>query len=316
MARLLTLVAAASTLAACRFASVLAGPFTTPRAVPHKVEHPTRPDARLAVLWVGHATVLLQMDDRRILTDPVFTRTVGQMSGRTVEPGLAVENVQRLDAVLISHLHFDHLSLGSLDLLEDRIGLLLMPESGIAYLPDYRFPVRELRWWERWTSPDGLTVTAVPAKHNGMRYGLDWGWKVHGFCGYVLEYRGQRVYFAGDTGYGPHFREIRERLGPIDLAILPIAPIQPRSLMAPNHVDPVEALDAFRDLGAKRMLAMHFDTFPNSTDAPDDAVRMLETTMRARGLTGDDVLVLGHGEQRIIIPAQPDAGVATPATPP
>lgn len=287
-------------LTSCGFARALAGPFIETASIPNKITQPIRSDARLAVLWVGHATVLLQMEDRLILTDPVFTSAVGQLSKRTVEPGLEVSAVPHLDAVLISHLHFDHLSLGSLDLLSSKIGHLFLPRSGTQYLPDYPFPLTELGWGERWTRDD-LTITGVPVRHNGWRYALDAPWMTKGFTGYVIEHAGLRVYFGGDTGYGPQFRKTRERFGPIDLAILPIAPMAPRVLMAPNHVDPAEALDAFRDLGARRMLAMHFDTIPNSTDAPGEAPRMLREEMAVRGLTDDDVVLLAHGEQKVIL---------------
>ena len=288
------------TLTGCGFARALAGPFIRSETVANKITHPVRSDARLAVLWVGHATVLLQMEDRIILTDPVFTSSVGQLSKRTVEPGLEPSSVPHLDAVLISHLHFDHLSLESLDILTPKIAHMFLPRSGTSYLPDYPFPLTELAWGERWTRND-LAITAVPVRHNGWRYALDAPWMTKGFTGYVIEHAGLRVYFGGDTGYGPQFKKTRDRFGPIDLAILPIAPIGPRALMAANHIDPAEALDAFRDLGARRMRAMHFDTIPNSTDAPGEAPRLLREEMRKRGLTSNEVILLTQGEQRIVI---------------
>ncbi|MEO5731828.1 MAG: hypothetical protein ABI134_24840, partial [Byssovorax sp.] len=112
--RALRLLAPVSLLAAasCSFPATITLPtfsalFSTPAAVPNKITRPYRSDARLAVLWVGHATALLQMDDKLILTDPVFTQTVGEVSKRLVEPGLDPESVPRLDVTLISHLHFD-----------------------------------------------------------------------------------------------------------------------------------------------------------------------------------------------------------------
>src|SRR5262245_13172835 len=98
--------------------------------LPSRITAPVRPEARLAALWVGHATVLVQMDDRFILTDPVFTDAVGQISKRLVEPGIDVSHLPPIDAVLVSHMHFDHLSLGTLDLIEDKVRRVYLPEGG------------------------------------------------------------------------------------------------------------------------------------------------------------------------------------------
>ncbi len=127
------LLAMTSGLAGCFLRAVL--PIAPMEDVPDKIAQPVRRDARLAVLWVGHATVLIQMDDKLILTDPVFTATVGQLSKRMIEPGLDRANVPPVDAVLISHMHFDHLSLRSLEMLEKRIKRLYVPEGGLVYVP-------------------------------------------------------------------------------------------------------------------------------------------------------------------------------------
>src|SRR6478735_12773163 len=97
------------------------------RTVAHKISDPRRPEARLSALWVGHATVLLQLDDRFVLTDPVFAHSLLQVSPRLVEPGLDPERVPPLAAVVISHMHMDHLSFSSLDLLEQRTPIVLVP---------------------------------------------------------------------------------------------------------------------------------------------------------------------------------------------
>jgi L-ascorbate metabolism protein UlaG (beta-lactamase superfamily) len=297
----LTLVSTLALVSGCRAFKVISGPFVYTAPVPNKIQRPVRADARLAALWVGHATVLLQIDDRIVLTDPVFSATVGQMSRRVVEAGLDVDAVPLLDAVVISHLHFDHLSLESLDMLEPRIKRMFMPPTGLTYVPDYRFPIHELPWGKRWTDGE-LTITAVPVQHNGWRFVLDSGWMKKGYTGYLLERGGLRVYFGGDTGYGPHFKRTREKFGPIDLAILPIGPLEPRALMAPSHIDPNEALDAFRDLDARYMLAVHFDTFPNSLDAPGAAPRALRAAAKARGVGEDRIVILAPGEQRVFVP--------------
>jgi N-acyl-phosphatidylethanolamine-hydrolysing phospholipase D len=278
--------------------------FGEVRAVPNKITQPVRPDARLAVLWVGQATVLIQLDDRFVLTDPVFTTSVGGLSRRLVEPGIEPEHLPPLDAVLISHLHFDHYSLGSLELIEPRVGLLALPEGSSVYLPRFRFPSIELRTWQSWER-DGLRVTAVPVDHKGWRYGVDAAWMDTSFTGYVIEYHGLTVYFGGDTAYdAERFRETRRRFPAIDLALLPIAPIHPREFMRHTHIDPPEAVKAFEDLGAARMVPIHFDTFINSLDEPGEARGALLRIIEERGL-GARVDVLAVGEQRILLPATP-----------
>jgi N-acyl-phosphatidylethanolamine-hydrolysing phospholipase D len=271
-------------------------------AVPRRVADPVRHDARLAVLWVGHATTLIQIEDKLVLTDPVFTSTVGQLSKRLVEPGLLPEAVPPVDVALISHVHFDHLSVGSLELLESRIGRLVVPEPALVYVPDLAFPVSTLRPWAS-VDIDGVRVTATPVDHVGFRYGLDDAWMGRAFTGYVIEHRGVKVYFGGDTAYDAAlFRETRRRFPDLDLALIPIAPIHPREHMKRTHLDPEEAVQAFLDLGAKRMIAIHHATFVNSLDAPGEPVARLRDAMNRRGLTDREVIVLAIGEQRVLIP--------------
>ena len=270
--------------------------FESPRRV-QKVAQPVRSDARLAVLWIGHATALIQIEDKLVLTDPIFTSAAGQLSARLVEPGLDVKKVPKSDAVLISHMHFDHLSLGSLELLEDRVGTLLMPRGGFVYLTNFRFPARELGPWQSFER-GGLRVTAVPVIHNGMRYGVDYGWMDHSYTGYVIEYRGVTVYFGGDSAYGEHYRETARRFPHIDLALLPIAPIEPRGFMKRSHMDPREALQAYRDLHARWMVPIHFDTFVNSADEVGQAPRELLRVANAEHVR-DHVALLAIGEQRV-----------------
>jgi L-ascorbate metabolism protein UlaG (beta-lactamase superfamily) len=274
--------------------------FASPRKVA-KLKEPIDKNARLAVLWVGHATALVQIDDKVILTDPVFTSSVGQLSKRLVEPGLDPENLPPVDAVVISHLHFDHLSLGSLDMIQKKVRMLLMPRTGATYLTDFDFPVLELRPWQGYEK-DGLRVTAVPVDHVGFRYGADEAWMNEGFTGYVIEYHGIKVYFGGDTAYDQKlFVDVGQRFPGIDVALLPIGPIEPRDLMRRFHADPGEAVQAFIDLGAKRMVPIHYDTFVNSTDEPGDALKQLTLAEKKWDLGKREVAVVAVGERRVFL---------------
>lgn len=300
-------------LCACERASLFArfigrnfGTLARPMdRLPARITQPVRPEARLAALWVGHASVLVQLDDKFILTDPVFTDTVGQISKRLVEPGIDAEHLPPIDAVLISHMHFDHLSLGTLDQIEDKVERVYLPEGGTVYLPRSGVPTVELPPWQS-HEQDGLRVTAAPVRHVGFRYAGDRAWMLHSFTGYVVEYHGLRVYFGGDTSYSQGFRFTGERFPNIDLAILPIAPIQPRAFMCRTHTDPHEALLAFRDLGARHMLAMHYDTFVNSLDEYGEAPRVLRGLLAEHGLDEERVAILAHGEQRVFVQNAPE----------
>lgn len=284
-----------------------AGLFSAPREVAGKITQPVREDARLAVLWIGHATVLVQLDDRYILTDPNLTPTSGMFSKRLVEPGIDPANLPPLDAVLISHMHVDHLSYGSLDLLETRMKQLLVPEGGLVYVPNYDVEADELKSWEAWES-DGLRVTAVPVLHVGWRYGLDDAWMKKSCTGYVVEYKGITVYFGGDTAYDSTlFKETRKSFPRIDLAMLPLAPINPREYTKTRHTDPREALQIYRDVGARWMVPIHFDTYPESLDSLGEAMATLRAGMAEQKLTGNEVVILKIGEQRVLIPKRDGA---------
>ena len=178
---------------------------------------------------------------------------------------------------------------------------MVMPMGGIAYLTDVSFPVDELRAWQS-VERQGLRITAVPVDHVGFRYGIDNDWMTTSFTGYVIEYHGLSVYFPGDAAYdGLRFAAVRERFPHLDLALLPIAPIEPRTHMRRTHLDPPEAIQAFSDLGANVMVPLHFDTFINGGDTLGIAPRLLREAAINAGLA-DRVLILKQGEQRVIVP--------------
>jgi len=272
-----------------------------PARIERKIRDPRRADARLSVLWIGHATALVQLDDVFVLTDPVFTRNVGQLSPRLVEPGLDAADLPPLAAVVVSHMHFDHLSFDSLSMIEDKTPIVLLPPGAKASVPRYAFEIRELDRWESYDA-GGVKVTAVPVRHVGGRWGIDQAWNIRAFTGYVFQYHGLSVYFGGDTAFDrERFEATRAFFPDLSLAILPICPTEPRDFMRRTHMDSLEALDAFSLLGARRMMPMHYDTFINSDDRPGDCPRLLREHMRERGFSDDQVAILAIGEQRVLI---------------
>jgi len=288
--------------------------FRSPRKIDHKVSNPYRPDARLAVLWIGHASVLIQIDDKFILTDPVLTTTVGQFSKRLVEPGIRTENIPPIDAVLISHMHIDHYSPASIAMLEKKIKKMLIPQGAFAYIPNFDLDIEELPSGTHWEN-EGLRITAVPVIHNGWRYGLDGAWMRTSYTGYLVDYKGVRVYIGGDTAYDSLlFRETGRQYPAIDLAVLPVAPIHPREYSRARHTDPAEALQIMEDLGAAFLLPMHYDTFPESIDTLGEAVTLLSQEIERRQFDPARVVIPEIGELKVIIKKQPGE-IATAALP-
>lgn len=284
--------------------------FRTPDPVlvqPARVE---LPGARLAATWIGHATVLVQLDDKFILTDPIFTEYAGAFTRRLVAPGLAVDRLPPLAAVLVSHRHPDHLSPRSLTAIGPKASKVIVPPGAGDDVPAGPFRVLELERWESHEA-DGLRITAVPVDHSGGRF-LDRRSHPRAFTGFVVEYRGLTVYFAGDTAFAPeHFRATAGRFPRIDLALLPIGPISPREASRPNHMDPDDALEAARLLGADAMLPIHHDTFVHSYDAPGDCVEALHGALAAGApYPPQRVHVLRIGEQRAFPATAPLDGLA------
>jgi L-ascorbate metabolism protein UlaG (beta-lactamase superfamily) len=269
-------------------------------APPHMITTPILQNPTLAVSWVGHATVLIQIHNKIIITDPFLTNTMGFVAKRFVKAGLDPTLLTRLDATLISHIHFDHFDYGSLDMLPKN-GILAVPEGAAEYTPDFGFKeVYEMKPWQV-VEREGLRITAVPAQHFTGRYGIDAAWLGSlGYTGYVIEFEGVTVFFAGDTGYNPEiFKEIGKRFK-VDLAIVPIAPGSSGGLGSRIHANPAGALMIYKDIGATYMMPMHFGTLFYGADAnPNEPINRLRELAAKEGLT-DKIVGLEIGEQRIL----------------
>ena len=254
------------------------------------------PPGSVSVTFIGHATFLLRLPGLTVLTDPVFSdrcspvRWAGPRRARP--PGLALDALPPIDVVLVSHNHYDHMDLPSLRDLATRGAARVVTGAGnAAIMRRAGFAmVDELDWWEAAAS-GAWQVTATPAAHFSRRGASDtnrtlWtGFSLRGPDGHVL--------FAGDSGAGPHWAEIRERLGAPGMALLPIGAYEPRWLMAPVHMNPAEAAQAHLDLGARQSVGMHFGTF-QLTDEPIDA------PVQALAATGaPNFTTLGFGETKL-----------------
>ena len=259
-------------------------------------------DGRLRVTFINHATVLIQMDGLNILTDPIWSERASPVSWagprRHRAAGLRFEDLPPIDLVLISHNHYDHLDVQTLKRLNARhrprfiVGLgnqALLNSAGISGSV-------ELDWWQDVEVGDGVKVTCVPSKHFSGRGLSDADATL--WCGYVVEGPSGRVYFAADTAPGSHFHEIKERFGPLRLALLPIGAYLPRWFMQPVHLSPEESVEAHKILEAGVSLAIHFGTFALGDDGEFEPVAKLRETLIKEEQYAPRFWVLETGEGR------------------
>lgn len=248
----------------------------------------------LRVTLVNHSTVLLQQRGLNILTDPIWSERTSPVSWigprRRRAPGVAWENLPPIDIVLLSHNHYDHLDLPTLRRLAVRGDSTFVVPVGVARLFRSKKlgPVHELDWGES-LALKGCTVHAVPAFHFSSR-GLHDRNKTL-WCGYVLEFPERVVYFAGDTAFGPHFQQIREKFGSPRLALLPIGAYLPRWFMSPVHMGPDDAVRVHQILGAETSVAIHHGTFQLADDGIDTPKKELIAEAR-----GERFLALNNGQ--------------------
>ncbi len=258
------------------------------------------PQTMPTVTWVGHATVLVQMDGVTLLTDPIWSDKPFPVTfvgpKRFAAPGIALEALPPIDFALISHNHYDHLDLPTLRWLAAR-GTRFFVSLGDAALlrASGMHQVEELDWWDR-CALGGVEVHCVPSQHWSGRKLTDDCASL--WSGFVVVGPTRRFYFAGDTGYFAGFTEIGKRLGPFDLAALPIGAYDPPAMMRAVHLDPEEALQAGLDVGAARMLGIHYGTFDLTDEPLDEAPRRFHAEGRRRGIATDRLWTLPLGETR------------------
>jgi L-ascorbate metabolism protein UlaG (beta-lactamase superfamily) len=257
----------------------------------------------LRVTFVNHATALVQMDGLNVLTDPVWSERVSPVSWagpkRVRAPGIRFEDLPPIDLVLLSHNHYDHLDVPTMRRLADGHRPRILTGLGNVELFDAE-RIRggeEMDWWDEREVAPGARVIATPAQHFSGRGPFDRNTTL--WMAFVLEGPSGRVYFAGDTGYGPHFARARERLGAMRLALLPIGAYDPQWVMAAVHMDPAGAVRAHHDLEAGTSVGIHWGSFQLTDEGVDEPVRDLETALAADPAS-PRFWVLGHGEGRAV----------------
>lgn len=258
------------------------------------------------VTWIGHATLLLQLEGKNILTDPHFSRRASpvQWAGpkRAAPPGLALEYLPPIDMVIISHDHYDALDKETIVKLYQRAG----GQNTTFFVPLGLKPwfkhrgisrVFELDWWDQ-REESGLTIIAVPVQHWSKRSLFSRNKTL--WAGWVIQSNSFRFFFVGDSGYAPQFKEIGQKLGPFDLTAIPIGAYEPRWFMHHHHMTPEEALRVHLDVRSQKSIGIHWGTFILTDEPLDEPPRRLKKARKESGVSPEEFLVLKHGETMIL----------------
>lgn len=259
------------------------------------IHHPN-PD-HLQVTWIGHATFLLQLAGKNILTDPIYSDCCAPVYlpnlRRRSAPGIPFSNLPPIDYVVISHDHYDHFDQDTIR----RLGkgpVYLIPQGMEPLLRRMKLPRRvELDWWQS-TNLDSLAFHCVPAQHCSGRGVFDRNRRLWG--GWVIEGADKKIFFAGDSGYSDIFLAIGGKFGPVDLSLLPIGAYSPRALMKPVHMNPAEAVQIHLDLCSRQSIASHWGTFRLTSEPMDEPPRALAQALADKNIPAHHFLTPALGE--------------------
>lgn len=257
------------------------------------------PDGAMRVTFINHATVLLQVNGINILTDPVWSDRVGPVSWagpkRHRPPGIRFEDLPPIDIVLISHNHYDHMDVPTLQRLADTHHPRIFVGLGNRqYLNQFGVTgVQDVDWGDTLGVGNHVRIVTLPSRHWSARARNDKRNTL--WCAYAILAESGNAYFAGDTGYGEHFAVAEKQLGPFRLALLPIGAYLPAWFMARAHENPAEAVQAARDLKAATSIPIHYGTFELADDGELEPVEDLKKVLKAAGNGAPRFLVLEYG---------------------
>ena len=252
------------------------------------------------IWWLGHASILLRLQGQYLLTDPVFSQRASPLPfagpQRKTPVSLSIDELPQLDAVLISHNHYDHLDSATVRRIGRRfpdahffvpLGLKKwFARRGIRH-------ITELDWWQA-ANWKGMVMTAVPAQHWSMRSFWDRNRSL--WCGWIVESQQLRFWFSGDTGYTPDLADIALRLGPLDAAAIPIGAYSPRWFMGSHHMDPQQAVTLWQDIGRPKTVPIHWGVFELADELLDMPPAELNAALRDAGVEEDGFTPFRIGE--------------------
>ena len=277
-----------------------------PRHQPFPLQQPDQqrlanPGPQPQLTWIGHATFLFQHRGWNMITDPVFSERCSPLSfagpKRAVPPALTVDDLPPINAVLVSHNHYDHLDRTSVKQLQARFGreiLWFVPTGVASWLRNLGVErIIELGWWQS-EYHGQVEAFCLPAQHFSGRGPGDHNRTL--WCSWRLNFPDFSLYFAGDTGYAPLFDEISDIFGPVDLALLPIGAYEPRWFMSPVHINPAEAVTIHQEIRARQSVAMHWGTFVLTDEPMDAPPRALALALQEQQIDSETFRVPQHGE--------------------
>jgi len=282
----------------------LTGSDGRPKWPKHVTVNPIAPPQRVAgqamvATWVGHATVLVQTQGLNILTDPVWSKTAGPLGfgpARVARPGIAFGKLPRIDVVLVSHDHYDHLDLATLKRLWTRDHPLVVTSLGNdSVIRQAGVPSHALDWGGRIAVKPGVEVIVTRNHHWGSRWFADRNRAL--WSAFVVRLPGGNVFFAGDTGPGDlTWANAAASYGPVRLALLPIGAFRfaPGQMVSGSHIGPIDAAEVYRRLGASTGIGIHWGTFHLSSEAYDTPPRLLAGVTRTAGVQGFGTVALGQ----------------------
>ena len=253
------------------------------------------------IVWIGHATFLIKLGDTTIITDPLFSKNTGPLTfgpKRYVDPAIKLDEVPKTDLFLLTHNHYDHLDASAIRNFPHKNTKVLLPLKLSKYFKRFK-DVNELDWYDEIQVNKDIKVTLLPAVHWSKRSLWDTNKTLWG--NFLIEYKGKKILFASDTGYGNIYKELGNKYGPIDVTFInigaynfyPMMPVKDKSIY---HTNPEEALQIGKDLNSKKVVGMHWGTVVLSLEPIMEPPKRFKDSAKNFGYSKDDAIIFKIGE--------------------
>jgi L-ascorbate metabolism protein UlaG (beta-lactamase superfamily) len=255
------------------------------------------------IVWIGHATFLIKLGNTTIITDPVFSKNAGPLifgPDRFTEPALNLDEIPKTDLFLLTHNHYDHLDKSTIRKFPFKDAKVLLPlKLGKYFKPRFK-DINEMDWYDEIKVNNDLKITFLPAVHWSKRSLTDTNKTLWG--NFLIEYKGKKILFACDTGYGNIYKDLGEKYGPIDITMINIGAYNFKPMFDKSiyHTTPEEALNVAQDLKSKKVIGMHWGTFVLSLEPIMEPRKRFKDNAENFGFNKKDAIVFKIGEFRKI----------------